>query len=1129
MHRSGSPRSGAIYLAAAVWALLAALCHLASAAEISLNSAWNFARIDEPAQAPDFDDSAWSTVDLPHTARIEIPAARQWQGICWYRKKVDLPASASGQEIILRFEGAMNAAEIWVNGAEAGKFMGGYLPYVMDITKLAHAGQQNVIAVRLDNRDNPITGPKPLPDLDFNLYGGLYRGASVVIEDKLHITDPILANSIASGGVFVSYPSVSTSEADVRIETQVANAGDGARSYAVKSTIFDDQGLVAGAAVAEVEDSPGGARRDAVQTIHLTNPKLWSPQSPCLYRLISELDSDGKTLETRVTRIGVRQIQITADGLRINGQKMKLRGCNRHQEYPYIGNAVPDAAQYRDALKIKEAGFDLVRLSHYPQSPAFLDACDELGLVVLDAIFGWQYFNNDPAFTDLKLQECRQMVRRDRNHPCVLCWEVSLNETAMPKSFVERANAAAHEEYPGGQCYTCGWQDGYDVFIQARQHGGCRGITNKPCLISEYGDWEYYAQNAGFEQGRWKGLKPAERSSRQAIGGGETRLLQQAMNFQEAHNDDLATAAIGDCVWVMFDYSRGYADSVETSGVMDLFRLPKFAYWFYRTQRDSGEMIAGQPIGPAIFIANDWTEQSPLDIRVFSNCEEVALFLNGELMARQKPDVSRVTTHLRHAPFTFKAAKFLPGVLRAVGYIGGSAAAQTERQTPGEPASLSLRFDENGRKFGSGGRDTIFCRAEIVDTNGALIPGATNRIYFTVSGQARIVGSNPVAAEAGVATVLLDTDGSGPACAVSAACSIASSNQARILSASASPGGSAPPADPPSGSYEGFACGADLSFLRQAENRGTVFKDHSNAVPCMKIFRDHGYNWIRLRLFVEPVAERLPNDLFYTLASAQAARQLGFKFLLDFHYANSWADPAKQPTPTAWKSLSHEERVRAVFEYTRDAIAAFRDAGVMPDMVQIGNEITHGMLWPDGRLPAHWDNFSDYLRAGVRGVEAGRGARARPKIMLQLAEDGKAASTKYFFDNINSNHVPFDVIGFSYYPRWHGSIADLRSNLDFAATEYGKEVMVVETGYSWRENSEMRGRPHEFPETPEGQRDFLEAVTQAVLDTPRGLGRGVFWWEPAVTGFLGGRGFFDEHGNALPVITVFDKYAKAAK
>ena len=239
------------------------------------------------------------------------------------------------------------------------------------------------------------------------------------------------------------------------------------------------------------------------------------------------------------------------------------------------------------------------------------------------------------------------------------------------------------------------------------------------------------------------------------------------------------------------------------------------------------------------------------------------------------------------------------------------------------------------------------------------------------------------------------------------------------------------------------------------------------------------------------------------------------------------ADPGKQPTPEQWKTMSHKDRVQAVFDYTRDTIAAFRDAGVPPEMVQIGNEITHGMLWPDGKLP-NWDNFADFLRAGVNGVEAGRGDGARPKILLQLAEDGKPASTKYFFDKINSYNIPYDIIGFSYYPWWHGSLADLQANLAFAANQYGKDVIVVETAYYWKENGETQNKLRPYPETPEGQRDFLDAVTQAVMNTPQGHGKGVFWWEPAVQGNLAARGFFDDDGNALPVMGVFDKYTRPA-
>src|SRR6266568_2942618 len=238
-----------------------------------------------------------------------------------------------------------------------------------------------------------------------------------------------------------------------------------------------------------------------------------------------------------------------------------------------------------------------------------------------------------------------------------------------------------------------------------------------------------------------------------------------------------------------------------------------------------------------------------------------------------------------------------------------------------------------------------------------------------------------------------------------------------------------------------YAVGADLSFLKQAEDHGKVFRDNGAAKPGLEIFKDHGYNWIRLRLFHTPV--ELPNNLEYTMALAKAAKKLGFHFLLDYHYSDTWADPGKQFLPKAWEGMSHVQLVKAVFEYTKQTISAFREAGVLPDMVQIGNEVINGMLWPDGRLPRNWDNFAD----------------------------------------------------------------------------------VVEAAYNWMP-AEYKKRPGPFPESPEGQKQFLEEVNRVVQETPDGLGKGLFWWEPAVTGPLGSRGFFDDTGNALPVITTFDKYTR---
>jgi len=332
-----------------------------------------------------------------------------------------------------------------------------------------------------------------------------------------------------------------------------------------------------------------------------------------------------------------------------------------------------------------------------------------------------------------------------------------------------------------------------------------------------------------------------------------------------------------------------------------------------------------------------------------------------------------------------------------------------------------------------------------------------------------------------------------------------------------------------------YAVGADLSFLMAAEEGGTVFREKGKPKPGLQLFKDHGYNWIRLRLFHTPSSHRdnMPNDLAYTTRLAKNAKEAGYKFLLCYHYSDSWADPGKQWAPAAWEGKSHAETVKLLREYTRETMSVLRKAGAMPDMVQIGNEITPGIVWPDGRLGEsgpdnNWPNFSDLLKAGIEGVEESLNGAARPEIMLHIDRGGDKNATRYFFDKIRKYGVEYDVIGQSYYPWWHGSLLDLKENLDFMALEYGKDIILVEVAYHWRENGEYGSSPTPFPQTPEGQRQFLEEVHRIVMAAPNGLGRGIFWWEPAVPLLPGisSRGFYDMEGNALPVINVFDKFTR---
>jgi arabinogalactan endo-1,4-beta-galactosidase len=331
----------------------------------------------------------------------------------------------------------------------------------------------------------------------------------------------------------------------------------------------------------------------------------------------------------------------------------------------------------------------------------------------------------------------------------------------------------------------------------------------------------------------------------------------------------------------------------------------------------------------------------------------------------------------------------------------------------------------------------------------------------------------------------------------------------------------------PAAKAQDYAIGADVSFLAKCEQDGVVFKENGQPVDVLALLHAHHYNWVRLRIFHDPAAapDHLPNDLPYTLALARRAKAMGFLLLVDLHYSDSWADPAKQPTPAAWSKLKHKQLVEQVHDYSRDTIAAFVRSGVAPDMVQVGNEVTDGMLWPDGKLPDNWDNFADLLKAGIAGVNAGVSESSapvpRPRIMIHIERSGDYDAAVWFYDNLIAHHVPFDVIGLSYYPFWHGNLATLRGNLHDLALRYRIPIMVVETAYNWTPGARAKKKT-DFPETPQGQLAYLRAVNAAVRAIPDGLGQGVFWWEPAAEGSLRSRSFFDNDGNVLPIITAFD-------
>jgi len=334
--------------------------------------------------------------------------------------------------------------------------------------------------------------------------------------------------------------------------------------------------------------------------------------------------------------------------------------------------------------------------------------------------------------------------------------------------------------------------------------------------------------------------------------------------------------------------------------------------------------------------------------------------------------------------------------------------------------------------------------------------------------------------------------------------------------------------------------GADVSALERIEQAGGVFKDGGQAGDAIAILHNRGANAFRLRVFVNPNGQEVQvNDLPYTVRMAVRIKAAGARLLLDLHYSDTWADPSKQTIPTAWAALSYDSLVKVVESYTDSVVTTLKQAGALPDVVQLGNEIEAGILWPQGQLvfsgpdtSASWDRFAGLLKAGIRGVRDALGPNDAVRILLHYSQAGNAGGTQWFFDHLLARGVDFDLVGLSYYPWWQGSLGQLITNLRATAARYGKGIVVVEASYPWRaggwESMATDRTAMTWAVSPQGQAQFLHDLQQAVASTPGGLGAGVIWWYPEaiqVPGlFVWGGGslaMFDDGGTVLAAASEF--------
>ena len=715
------------------------------------------------AEASQLATKTWQQVNLPHTAYIEpLTIVHPWQGVCYYQRTLTIAPKEANQQLLLEFEAAMQLCDIWINGQHAAQHAGGFTTFVVDATKYLHKGD-NTIVVRLDNRDNPLVPPgKPLADLDFCYHSGIYRDVRLITKPAIQITHPLLANKVAGGGVFVTTPQVSDKESVVNIQTEVANTTTMSSSLQLRQSIYPwSRGKNHAKAVAQTTlpiDLASNTTHTFSQQLHIDNPHLWSPDSPALYVVKTEIIDGKKVVDCQTTRIGIRHIEVKPEGCFINGKRYELDGSNRHQEYPYVGNALSDQAQRRDMVHIRQNGFNTVRLGHYPQDPSVLDACDELGLLAIEPIPGWQYYNSDSTFVNLTYYNIQELIRRDRNHPCILMWETTLNESWPPKQWKDGAVATAHAEMPKGLCITSGDTYGYDGFDVCYNDWSDKNFnrpntTTKPSFIREYYDYEFGGHYSTSRIGRKDG---------------ERHLRQNLWNAQWSHNSNRLNSlnTMGGAVWSMYDYNRGYADNICESGLADIFRLPKYSLYYYRLQTPKGAYTPSGPMPYEMFVASRWDSESSDTIVVLGNVAQVELFVNGKSVGRQSADHGpstkyTPTTNLGNCekvafpPFTFTGVKFSAGTLQAVGFDKqGAVVAQASVRTPQAPKELRLSYFES--KVPAARHDLFIVYATMIDANGT--PCHTNDTPVTISAEGgTIVGPSTFNTQDGVASFLVQT------------------------------------------------------------------------------------------------------------------------------------------------------------------------------------------------------------------------------------------------------------------------------------------------------------------------------------------------------------------------------------
>ena len=664
----------------------------------------------------------------------------EWESVWIYRHHFSLPKAAKGERVFLHFDGVMVGATPVINGRSLPRHLGGYLPFQYEITRLLRPNE-NVLAVAVDSRwsNTPPEGsPRGPVSVDYLEPGGIPRHVSLRVVPATFISD-----------VFAKPVKVLDPNRRVEVSCSIDAAVALSHPVQIEAILTEGSRTVAHASQSlRIEKT--GETNVSLTLSKLANIKLWDVNSPHLYKVKVVLSTKGKQLHEYHTRIGFRDARFEVDGFFLNDRRLRIFGLDRHELYPYVGFAMPARALRHDAELLRHTfNCNFVRCSHYPQSDAFLDACDELGLMVWEELPGWQYLG-DGVWKARALRDVQHMVHRDRNRPSVVIWGVRINESRNDPELYRKTRDAA--DALDGSRPTSGtmtpsstrdWIKNRENWIQdvfafddyhAAADGGvgiARPIPGVPYFLAEAVGQFNYSARRGF-------------NSKYRRAGDVELQMKQALRHAQAHDRAAAYPRMGGVVaWSAFDYASqlNSYDGVKCPGIADFFRVPKLGASFYMAQVDPKVRPVIEPnfywdFGPH-------TPTGPgKKVAIFSNCDRLELFVDGKRHATIRPDKKNFP-HTQHPPFFAGLSMDGSGKpeLRIDGYVGNSRV--LSRSFSSDPSRDQLLLSADGNRLTGDGIDAIRLEFRAADRYGNCRPFAAGEVAFQIEGHGEIVGDNP--------------------------------------------------------------------------------------------------------------------------------------------------------------------------------------------------------------------------------------------------------------------------------------------------------------------------------------------------------------------------------------------------